>query len=123
MTQVLVNKEFLLRILDKLEGSVPNDQEMKYVINKLMSIISQSDKETTIEVYCRAMGQQGGTIHDALRAFAKADKATRDRVYDALMDAYRSKQLNDVDFGFLTEFTRIYNEATFNYKELSYDNK
>lgn len=42
--------------------------------------------KTTLEVFCAAMGWQGGTIHDAMRRFAVSDLRTMDRVCGHMAD-------------------------------------
>jgi hypothetical protein len=50
---------------------------------------------TTLELFCYAMGWQGGTIHQAKDRFAVSDLKTMDRVCGFLAD--NSSKISDPD--------------------------
>jgi len=51
--------------------------------------------KTTLEVFCEAVGWQGGTIHDAKTHFSTLDMKWRDRVCGKLVD--NMKDITDLD--------------------------
>lgn len=60
----------------------------------------------TFDLWCEFAGWDGGTIHDALRAFRGLPLHEKDRFCGMLSDAIDKDQLKDLASGWAAEFTR-----------------
>lgn len=74
-----------------------------------MGIIGWTDKGQldTLDFWCLYAGWDGGTIHDAFRAFASWPMREKDAFCSALIKAIDAGHINDLENGFAATFTRL----------------
>lgn len=72
-----------------------------------MSGYDESGKIYTFDLWCMFAGWDGGTIHDALRAFEDMPMHKKDEFCGMLIEAIDKDRLKDLASGWAVRFTRM----------------